>query len=172
MKSDELTQCRQQQRRKVGFLEPEGMFVIEAHYLGDLVGQNAFDTIYHEHVSYWALAPLERLLARHSLEVFDVERLPIHHGQMRVWIGRGGARAVDAAVGRWRESEARAGLGRLSTFIDFSRRVQTLRAGIGNQPPSRMGTLLSFATVTARAATSSGARGCLARSRMIVPSGL
>ena len=114
-------------------LEPEGMFVIEAHYLGDLVGQNAFDTIYHEHVSYWALAPLERLLARHSLEVFDVERLPIHHGQMRVWIGRGGARAVDAAVGRWRESEARAGLGRLSTFIDFSRRVQTLRAGISGE---------------------------------------
>ena len=111
-------------------LESEGMFAVEAHYLGDLLEQNAFDTIYHEHVSYWALAPLERLLARHSLEVFDVERLPIHHGQMRAWIGRRGARAVDPRVGRWREAEDRAGLGRLATFTEFGRRVQALRGEI------------------------------------------
>ena len=112
-------------------LEPTGTFVVEAHYLGDLIEQNAFDTIYHEHVSYWALAPLERLLALHGLEVFDVERLPIHHGQLRAWIGHRGAHAVTPAVGRLRADETAKGLGRLDTMQAFARRVETLAAAIG-----------------------------------------
>jgi len=111
-------------------LAPGGVFVIEAHYLGDLIEQNAFDTIYHEHVSYWALAPLERVLAAHSLEVFDVERLPVHHGQLRAWIGWCGERPVSPAVARLRAEERRAGLGQRDALAAFARRVGTLRADI------------------------------------------
>lgn len=112
-------------------LAPQGMFVVEAHYLGDLVEQNAFDTIYHEHVSYWALAPLERLLARHGLEVFDVERLPIHHGQLRAWIGHRRAHPVAARVAGLRADEEHRGLARLDTMQAFARRVERLRGEIG-----------------------------------------
>lgn len=112
-------------------LEPDGTFVVEAHYLGDLVAQNAFDTIYHEHVSYWALTPLERLLARHGLEVFDVERLPIHHGQLRAWIGHRGAHEVTPAVAVLRADEATRGLASLDTMQAFARRVEALAAAIG-----------------------------------------
>lgn len=111
-------------------LEAEGMFVVEAHYLGDLVEQNAFDTIYHEHVSYWALGPLERALSAHGLEVFDVERLAIHHGQLRAWIGHKGAHEVSGAVAALRAWEEQAGLGRLETFAAFGRRAAALRDAI------------------------------------------
>ena len=116
-----------------GLLEPEGMFVVEAHYLGDLVEQNAFDTIYHEHVSYWALGPLERLLARHSLAVFDVERLPVHHGQLRAWIGHHGAHPVQPSVERLRAEERDRGLGRLETMQALAGRVEQLGASIRNE---------------------------------------
>lgn len=111
-------------------LEPAGTFVVEAHYLGDLLEQNAFDTIYHEHVSYWALAPLERLLGLHGLEVFDVERLPIHHGQLRAWIGHRGAHAAAPSVARLRAEENERGLARLDTLQAFARRVEALAASI------------------------------------------
>ncbi len=113
-----------------GLLERDGVFVVEAHYLADLIEQNAFDTIYHEHVSYWSLGPLERILSRHGLEVFDVERLPIHHGQLRAWIGHVGARRIAASVEQLRAEEDSAGLGRLETLTRFGKRVQTLRGQI------------------------------------------
>ena len=114
-------------------LEREGMFVIEAHYLGDLMQQNAFDTIYHEHVSYWALGPLEQILGRHGLEVFDVERLPIHHGQLRAWIGHRGVHRIERSVQQLRGEEERAGLGRRQTFEQFGGRVQLLRQSIRSE---------------------------------------
>ena len=119
-------------------LEPGGIFAVEAHYLGDLIERTAFDTIYHEHVSYWALSPLERLLERHSLEVFDVERLAIHHGQLRAWIGHRGAHPVQPAVAHLRAEEDRRGLGRLETMQAFGRRVAELRDSI-RQEMARLG---------------------------------
>ena len=111
-------------------LASDGIFVIEAHYLADLVEHNAFDTIYHEHVSYWSLGPLERLLARHSLEVFDVERLPIHHGQLRVWIARRGTSQILPSVKRLRAEEENTRLGHPDTLDAFAGRVQALRQEI------------------------------------------
>jgi SAM-dependent methyltransferase len=126
-------------------LDSDGLFVVEAHYLGDLVEQNAFDTVYHEHVSYWALAPLERLLARYGLEVFDVERLPIHHGQLRAWIGHRGAHAVEPAVARLRAEEEARGLGRLETMRAFARRVEQLRGDIRAEVERLIGAGLTVA---------------------------
>ena len=73
-------------------LERDGVLVIEAHYLLDMIEQVAFDTIYHEHVSYWSLAAMQRLFRAHGFEVVDCARLPIHHGQLRVFVQRKGVR--------------------------------------------------------------------------------
>ena len=75
-------------------LAPDGVLVLEVHYLLDLIQQRAFDTIYHEHVSYWGLKPMKALFERHGLEVTDVERLPIHHGQLRVFAQHTGRRST------------------------------------------------------------------------------
>jgi SAM-dependent methyltransferase len=108
-------------------LRPGGVFVIEAHYLTDLLEQGAFDTVYHEHVSYWALAPMTRLFERHGLEVVDAERVPIHHGQLRVWVQRQGEGKVSERVGRILAEEKDRGLDRIETFHAFAEQVYRMK---------------------------------------------
>ena len=79
-------------------LADDGALILEAHYLVDLMDMCAFDTVYHEHVSYWALKPMVRLFKANGFDVFDVERLPIHHGQLRAWVCRSGARPISERV--------------------------------------------------------------------------
>lgn len=111
-------------------LKPGGVFVIEAHYLVDLLEQGAFDTIYHEHVSYWALSPMVRLFDACGMEVVDVERLPIHHGQLRVFVQRKGEGRVAPRVTELLETERAQGIGRIETYRRFADRVQGIASGV------------------------------------------
>jgi hypothetical protein len=108
-------------------LRPGGTFVAEAHYLGDLLDQVAFDTIYHEHVSYWSLAPLQYLMRRYGMEVTDVEHLPIHHGQMRVYVQRQGEGVVSDRVAEFLEIEKKRGLRSPETYRNFAEQVGRIR---------------------------------------------
>jgi SAM-dependent methyltransferase len=105
-------------------LAPGGALVIEAHYAADMLAQTAFDTIYHEHVSYWRLGTLSRLFEGHGLEVIRAELLPLHHGQIRVTVQRSGEKEVDASVAEVHERESRAGLDRLEPYREFADRVK------------------------------------------------
>ena len=140
-------------------LAPGGAFVIEAHYLLDLLEQTAFDTIYHEHVSYWALTPMRRLFDPMGMEVVRAERLPIHHGQLRVWVQRKGEGNVDETVRALLEAERALGIGRLETYQAFGDRVRRIKrdlhetlAGLkregkrvaGYGAPAKGSTLLEF----------------------------
>lgn len=80
-------------------LAPDGVFVFEAPYLPDLVGSLAYDTIYHEHLSYLAAYPVSYLMRLHSLELFDIEAQSIHGGTMRYFIGHPKMHEVHPAVG-------------------------------------------------------------------------
>src|SRR5712691_9497454 len=71
-------------------LRPDGVAVFEVPYLMDLLKKDEFDTIYHEHLSYFALRPLQRLFGSRAMRVFDVKRLPVHGGSMRVYVSRAG----------------------------------------------------------------------------------
>lgn len=108
-------------------LADDGVFVVEAHYLLDFLEQMAFDTVYHEHVSYWSLRAMQRLFGGHGFEVVDVERLPIHHGQLRVFVERRGRSKPTARVAALREQEQAAGLDKLDTFHAFANRATGLR---------------------------------------------
>jgi SAM-dependent methyltransferase len=66
-------------------LAPDGFLVFEVQYLGALLEAGAFDLIYHEHVSYHAVAPLVGFLRRHGLQLFDVDKVPTHGGSIRCW---------------------------------------------------------------------------------------
>ena len=98
--------------------------MIEAHYLLDLLEQGAFDTVYHEHVSYWAAGPLVRLFDRFGMDVVRVERLPIHHGQLRASIQRRGEGAIDGSVRELLELERARGLDQFSTMEAFGDQVR------------------------------------------------
>jgi hypothetical protein len=140
-------------------LKPGGTFVIEAHYLLDLLDQVAFDTIYHEHVSYWALGPMQRLFADHGMQIVDVEHLPLHHGQLRVFVKHEGEGEAQHSVAEAVQTEREHGLHRFETFQrlakkalgikgDLHQTLTTLRqsgkrvAGYG--APAKGNTLLSF----------------------------
>lgn len=70
-------------------LRPEGSLLIEVPYLGDLVEKLEFDTIYHEHLSYFALKPVEALCERCDFSLVDVERVPLHGGSILLTIRKG-----------------------------------------------------------------------------------
>jgi SAM-dependent methyltransferase len=108
-------------------LRPGGVFVIEAHYLLDLLDQVAFDTIYHEHISYWALGPMRRLFERHGMNVVDAERVPLHHGQLRVHVQRAGEGPVHERVAQVLAAEKDAGLDRFDTYVDFAERTRKIK---------------------------------------------
>jgi SAM-dependent methyltransferase len=111
-------------------LSEQGVFVIEAHYLLDMLEQHAFDTIYHEHVSYWALGPMLRLFEMHGLQVVDAERLPIHHGQLRVTVARAGTRQPSSRVEAILDAERAAGVDRLETLVEFAGATRKIKSDL------------------------------------------
>jgi len=108
-------------------LAPGGVFVAEMHYLVDLLEQLAFDTVYHEHKSYWALTALTTLVARHGLEICGAERVPIHHGQLRVAMRRRGEGDSAPELAALLADERRRGLDRIDTYRVFAERVYRLK---------------------------------------------
>ena len=110
-------------------LAPNGVITLEFPHLERLIEENQFDTIYHEHFSYFSLVAIRRLADKHGLKVFDVEHLPTHGGSLRVYLCRGGAPYasspnVDALLFHEREI----GFEDLSSYARFSTRVhQTKR---------------------------------------------
>ena len=111
-------------------LADDGVFVAEVPYLGDLLEHVEYDTIYHEHLSYFAIAPLTRLFEFADMELFDVRHLPIHGGSIRIFAGRKGRRAPTEDLVRMREAEKRAGLGDPETYRRFAERVRTSRTAL------------------------------------------
>lgn len=79
-------------------LAPDGILVIEAPYLVNLLRDLEYDTIYHEHLSYLSVQPLVRFFERFSMQVFDVQQVDIHGGSMRVFVAREGRHPVAPIV--------------------------------------------------------------------------
>lgn len=105
-------------------LAPDGVLVVEVPYLGDLLDKLEFDTVYHEHLSYFSLAPIRRLAAQHELELVDVERIALHGGSMILYLRR--ASASEPLSARldvmWRDEQARR-LGDPATLDAFAAAV-------------------------------------------------
>jgi len=67
-------------------LAPDGLLIIEVPYLPDMLDKLEFDTIYHEHLSYFSLSALNTLFNKHSMSIVNVERLAVHGGSIRVYV--------------------------------------------------------------------------------------
>jgi len=108
-------------------LTDDGLFVIEAPYLVDLVAGTAFDSIYHEHVSYLSVSALARVMPMGGLTLTHVERTPVHGGSIR-FVGRKGSRQPDRTVGEFLAEEARLGFDDGRALEQFSAAVDRVRA--------------------------------------------
>jgi SAM-dependent methyltransferase len=112
-------------------LAPSGLITLEVPHLLRLIEGNQFDTIYHEHFSYFSLASIERLMGRHGFAVVDVEELPTHGGSIRVHVVHKGAAAGPSdAVGRVLAAESAFGLQRTETYQAFGRRIERVRSDV------------------------------------------
>lgn len=109
-------------------LKDEGRAVVEVPYLRDLVEKLAFDTIYHEHLCYFSVSAVDRLVRPHGLFLTRVERVPIHGGSLRLFLTR--EDRPDATVGAILADEKAIGLDRYDFLAGFAARVERLRADL------------------------------------------
>jgi SAM-dependent methyltransferase len=107
-------------------LKPAGVAVVEAPYVRELIAKLEFDTIYHEHFSYYSLSAVEALCRRHGLMVCDVELVAIHGGSLRLFIAHAGG-AASAQVGALLAEEKSKGLLGFDYYRDFGVRVSGLK---------------------------------------------
>ena len=113
-------------------LKSTGSVVLEFPYACDLIEHSEFDTIYHEHVFYFTLTALIPLFARHSLEIYDVERLTIHGGSLRLFAGHRNTHPVDPKIGETLDRERSLGVNSSSYYECFSWNVLRLRRALGD----------------------------------------
>jgi hypothetical protein len=107
-------------------LAPEGVLVLEFPHLLRLIDELQFDTIYHEHFSYFSFLTARRVLAHHGLEVFDVEEVPTHGGSLRLYARRAGRNggSTSRAVEELARREEDAGLDSLAIHLGFADAVR------------------------------------------------
>jgi SAM-dependent methyltransferase len=106
-------------------LDPKGVAVLEFPYLLDLIDHCEFDTIYHQHLCYFSVTAVDKLLRRHGLYLNDIRRVPIHGGSLRLYVEP--VEWVRPAVTELLALEERIGLTRVEYFRTFAERVARLR---------------------------------------------
>jgi hypothetical protein len=106
-------------------LKPQGVITMEFPHLLRLMDENQFDTIYHEHFSYFSFTTVEKIFAAHGIVLFDVEEIPTHGGSLRIF-GRHKAdstKPISCRVQELRRREQAEGLDRLDTYGRFNQHV-------------------------------------------------
>jgi hypothetical protein len=148
-------------------LSEKGVITMEFPHLLQLMLKNQFDTIYHEHFSYFSFTTVKKIFNRHGMTLFDVEELPTHGGSLRIYACHNEDMAVANESKRATEMLAREveqGLCDINSYLSFSQRVQETkrkiltflinqkRAGkkiVGFGAPAKGNTLLNYCGVRA-----------------------
>ena len=112
-------------------LTDDGVFVFEVSYLSDMVENMVFDTIYHEHVSYHTLNPLERFLNSLDLTLFDIERIPTKGGSIRgyVQVKSTGRRNPSDTLKKLMAAEIDKGYNRIEPYHRYADKIAAFRRG-------------------------------------------
>jgi hypothetical protein len=145
-------------------LKPAGVITMEFPHLLQLMRHNQFDTIYHEHFSYFSFLTVQRVFAHHGLRIFDVRELPTHGGSLRIFACHSdfAGHSNTDHVATLTKDEKAAGLDGLAAYRDFAERakvtkrrlltflIQAKEAGkhvVGYGAPAKGNTLLNYAGV-------------------------
>ncbi len=142
-------------------LAPQGTITIEFPHLMRLMAENQFDTIYHEHFSYFSFFAVEQIFRQHGLVLFDVEELPTHGGSLRIYARHNvdNSRLIESRVKELQQQEAEAGLTSLESYLSFAHTVHRTKRKllsflieakeqgkviVGYGAPAKGNTLLNF----------------------------
>ncbi len=146
----------------VELLDNKGVFIIESHHVLNLVKKMQYDQIYHEHLRYYSVKPLQVLFDKYDMEIIDIELVPSHGGSIRVYAARKGG-PVAKSVQEIIDEETKQGLYDSITYAEFGGRIQKSKqkllelllklkyegkqvAGLG--APAKGNTLLNFCHIT------------------------
>ena len=147
-------------------LSPHGVATFEFPHLMQLMAENQFDTIYHEHFSYFSFGVVQKIFAAHGLQLFDVEELPTHGGSLRIYAAHDTdvTHAVGERVGTLLATEEATGFTQLSHYLAFDTQVQRVKhqmldflidakrqgkSVVGYGAPAKGNTLLNYCGVRA-----------------------
>jgi len=145
-------------------LAPAGVATIEFPHVVRLIEGNQYDTIYHEHFSYFSLIAAEAVFAAHGLRLFDVEELWTHGGSLRIWLchAENADRPTSPAVGALRARERAAGYDTVAAYSRFGERVRASKRNllafligakergasvVGYGAPGKGNTLLNYCSI-------------------------
>jgi SAM-dependent methyltransferase len=110
-------------------LQTDGVATLEFPHLMRLVEENQFDTIYHEHYSYFSFYSVNRIFSEHGLVLFDVEEIPTHGGSLRIYAAHKEDRfkTISAKVGSLLKKEVAAGIQKLDYYQDFQNKANRVK---------------------------------------------
>jgi hypothetical protein len=109
-------------------LAPKGVLTMEFPHLGKLIANSQFDTIYHEHFSYFSFTTVQQVFKAHGITIFDVDELTTHGGSLRIHGCHASLeRALSDRVGELLASEKREGLQTLDTYTRFGEQVREVK---------------------------------------------
>lgn len=145
-------------------LKPDGVATFEFPHLLKLIRLNQFDTIYHEHFSYFSFITVEKIFAHHGLTLFDVDEIPTHGGSLRIYARHTGdpSHPTEEHVNDLRSREIAEGLNTLGAYRSFTEQVeetkrkilefliQARRTGkqvVGYGAPGKGNTLLNYCAI-------------------------
>jgi len=145
-------------------LKLNGVITMEFPHLMRLIDENQFDTIYHEHFSYFSFTTVEKIFASHGLTIFDVDELPTHGGSLRIYAchSEDNSKQVEQRVADLKKREEAAGYTRIETYLSFSEKVKETKRKIlsflveakrdrgsiaGYGAPAKGNTLLNYCSI-------------------------
>jgi SAM-dependent methyltransferase len=110
-------------------LNPTGIVTMEFPHLLQLMEYSQFDTIYHEHFSYFSFLSVEQVFARHGMKIFDVDELPTHGGSLRIYVCHNGdeSKSMEAGARDLKAREVDAGFGDLNHYLSFRSTVEATK---------------------------------------------
>jgi len=113
-------------------LKPHGVITMEFPHLMRLIAENQFDTIYHEHFSYFSFMTVQKLFLQHNLTIFDVDELPTHGGSLRIYACHAEDKTKDISdhVATLLEQEGAAGFKNLELYLSFNKKAQSAKRSI------------------------------------------
>jgi len=115
-------------------LKPTGVITMEFPHLLKLMEQNQFDTIYHEHFSYFSFLTVEKVFAKHNLTLFDCEEIPTHGGSLRIYVKHqeDNSKPIQNRILALREKEISFGLNNMDTYLQFQKKVDQTKLSLIN----------------------------------------
>jgi len=108
-------------------LKDDGVFMFEVPHALNLIKKLEFDTIYHEHISYFSIIPLSDWLKKYELEIFNLERKNVHGGTIRVYVSKKNNFKQNNVVKKMKILEKEFGMKKITTYRNFSKQVYNLK---------------------------------------------